>query len=76
MRNMTFKPLYTSDSKMHILTKCEDPESAVFHLDLLFAKTKPIFRERNTILFGNSNLCPLHIFNEPSQAYYTKSIST
>ena len=52
----------------------EDPDEmllyAVFHLNLLFAKTKTIFRERNTILFGNSNLCPIRIFNETSQAYY------
>ena len=49
------------------------PHNAAFSSgSTLFAQTETIFREENTILFGNYNLWPLDIYNGPSQVYYIK----
>ena len=34
-------------------------------MSTMFAKTKTIFIERNSILVGYLNMCPLNIYNEP-----------
>ena len=53
----SFKSLYTSDSLMHIFTKGEDPDemqdNAAFHQGLHCLLRQSVFRERNSISFGN-----------------------
>ena len=50
---------------MGTLAKSEDPDE--MPQNALFARTKLIFRARNTILFEIITCDPLIIYNEPSQ---------
>ena len=59
-RGSDFNPLYTCEYYIGILTNSEDPVEmphyGISSRSPLLDKTKTIFRDRNTILFGNYNM--------------------